>query len=299
MSHTAITLFAYNRPIHTKKTVASLLECKEAASFDFIVFCDGPKDDSSQVQVDAVRAYLNSITGFKSVKIITSQVNKGLASSIISGVTKVLKDYASIIVLEDDMIVSPHFLTYMNDGLEKYQNDDRVISIHGYVYPVDQDLPETFFLKGADCWGWGTWRRGWNLFNPDGQQLLDEIVRRDLSRDFDFNFSSNYCEMLEEQIAGKNDSWAIRWYASAFLADKLTMYPGRSLVHNIGNDGSGTHCGSSTSHDTVLSASPINLKAVEVKHSEIGALAFEEFFSRQKASLLTKVKNGIKHYFKN
>ncbi len=129
-----------------KKTVASLLECKEAASFDFIVFCDGPKDDSSQVQVDAVRTFLNSITGFKSVKIITSQLNKGLASSIISGVTEVLNDYESIIVLEDDMIVSPHFLTYMIDGLEKYQNDDRVISIHGYVYPVKEELPETFFF---------------------------------------------------------------------------------------------------------------------------------------------------------
>ncbi len=125
---------------------------------------------------------------------------------------------------------------------------------------------------------WATWSRGWNLFNPDGQQLLDEIVRRDLSRDFDFNFSSNYCEMLEDQIAGKNDSWAIRWYASAFLSDKLTLYPGRSLVHNIGNDCSGTHCGSTNSHDAMLSASPISLEPVEVKHSELGASAFELFF---------------------
>ncbi len=285
MSHTAITLFAYNRPIHTEKTVASLLECKEASSFDFIVFCDGPKDDSSQVQVDAVRTFLNSITGFKSVKIIASQVNKGLAASIISGVTEVLNDYKSIIVLEDDMIVSPHFLTYMIDGLEKYQNDDRVISIHGYVYPVKEELPETFFLRGADCWGWATWRRGWNLFNPDGQFLLDELDRRNLREAFDFNGSFSYSGMLQGQINGINDSWAVRWYASAFLENKLTLYPGRSLVHNIGNDSSGTHCGKTIALDTKLSDRPICITDNTVKESGSAKKAIELFFRRNRLPL--------------
>jgi hypothetical protein len=288
LSHTAITLFAYNRPIHTKKTVASLLQCKEAASFDFIVFCDGPKDDSSQVQVDAVRAYLNSITGFKSVKIISSPVNKGLATSVISGVTMVLKHYESIIVLEDDMIVSPHFLTYMNDGLEKYQNNDRVISIHGYVYPVKEELPEAFFLKGADCWGWATWGRGWDLFNPDGQFLLDELMRRNLRKNFDFNGSYGYSSILEAQIKGTNDSWAVRWYASAFLAGKLTLYPGCSLVHNIGNDSSGTHCGTTTALDVELSDTPICLDDIVVEESEAAKKAIENFF-RTNRSLLNKL----------
>ena len=181
--------------------MSSILCCKEASTHDIIVFSDGPKR-CQQDTVESVRNYLNSISGFKSVKIITSPVNKGLACSIISGVTKVLKDYASVIVLEDDMVVSPYFLTYMNDGLRKYQNDDRVISIHGYVYPVDEELPETFFLKGADCWGWATWRRGWNLFNPDGQDLFDKIKRSKLEKQFNFNNSYNYVKMLHDQNKG-------------------------------------------------------------------------------------------------
>jgi hypothetical protein len=306
LSHTAITLFAYNRPIHTKKTVASLFECKEAASFDLIVFCDGPKDDSSQIQVDAVHTFLNSITGFKSVKIIKSQVNKGLAGSIISGVTKVLNDYESIIVLEDDMIVSPHFLSYMNDGLKKYQNDDRVISIHGYVYPVADELPETFFLKGADCWGWATWRRGWELFNPDGHSLFDKIKRSKLTKQFNFNNSFNYMNMLCDQINGLNDSWAIRWYASAFLANKLTLYPGKSFVHNIGFDSSGTHCHSTSRFDVLLNNSYSGLETINVVESTQAHKSFERYFLSSKKNssrwlpyFITKAFKKVRKLFKH
>ena len=126
-----------------------------------------------------------------------------------------------VIVLEDDLVTSPHFLQYMNDGLGIYERDDRVISIHGYSYPVHGKLPETFFLRGADCLGWATWKRGWDLFEDDGQRLLNELERRNLTRSFDFDGSYPYTQMLRDQIAGSNSSWAVRWYASAFLRDKL------------------------------------------------------------------------------
>jgi hypothetical protein len=284
-----ITLFTYARPDHTQRTVEALLRNPGVNEHDLIVYSDASRTPDKAQAVATVREYLQTITGFRSVTIRPRPHNYGLAKSIIEGVTEVLARYERIIVLEDDMVTSPHFLSYMNDALDRFVDDERVISVHGYIYPVQQALPDAFFLRGADCWGWATWRRGWYLFNPDGQALLDQLKRQNLIKAFDFNGAYGYSQMLKSQIKGTNDSWAIRWYASAFLADKLTLYPGRSLVHNIGNDSSGTHCGSYSTYDTTLSNLPINLTGVEVKPSKIGLSAFERFFLQSKAKTLSKV----------
>jgi hypothetical protein len=288
-----ITLFTYARPDHTRRTVESLLRNQYASDHDLIVFSDAARTLDKQAEVKEVRAYLASISGFRSVTIHHRPHNFGLANSIIGGVTQVLTDHELIIVLEDDMVTSPHFLAYMNEALERFADDERVISIHGYVYPVQHTLPEAFFLAGADCWGWATWRRSWRLFNPDGQALLDELQRRDLLKDFDFNGAYGYSQMLKSQIMGTNDSWAVRWHASAFLADKLTLYPGRSLVHNIGNDNSGTHCGDSDLHDTEVSQTPIDLSCIEVKPSEEGRHAFERFFRQSRDGLWKRLVRRV------
>ncbi|HEY8359058.1 MAG TPA: glycosyltransferase, partial [Ramlibacter sp.] len=225
-----IALFVHARPAHTERTVASLLRNEGAAQSDLLVFSDAARTPEKQAAVAEVRAFIAGIRGFRSVRIVERPSNFGLAKSIIDGVSQVLAESDRVIVVEDDMVTSPHFLTYMNEALERFRDDERVISVHGYVYPVASALPEAFFLPGADCWGWATWRRGWSVFNPDGQALLDELTRRKLLRAFDFNGTHDYSGMLRDQIAGRNDSWAVRWYASAFLADKLTLYPGRSLV---------------------------------------------------------------------
>jgi hypothetical protein len=292
---TPITLFTYDRPDHTRRTVEALLCNSGVNEHDLIVYSDAPRTSDKVQTVTAVRKYLQTITGFRSVSIRPRPHNFGLAKSIIEGVTEVLSRYERIIVLEDDMVTSSYFLGFMNEALDSFADDERVVSVHGYVYPVQQSLPEAFFLRGADCWGWATWRRGWALFNPDGQDLLDELKRRDLIKAFNFNGAYGYSQMLESQIKGANDSWAIRWYASAFLADKLTLYPGRSLVHNIGNDSSGTHCGSNSTHDAALSNSMIGLSGIEVKHSELGFSVFERFFRRSKSTLLSKVGHRFKH----
>lgn len=292
MKHPPIALFTYARPNHTRRTVESLLCNPQASAHDLIVFSDAARTPEKRPAVGEVRAYLATISGFRSVTIHHRPQNLGLAKSIIGGVTQILTDHERIIVLEDDMVTSPHFLAYMNEALERFAEDERVISIHGYVYPVQETLSEAFFLRGADCWGWATWRRGWRLFNPDGQALLDELQRRNLLKAFDFNDTYSYSKMLESQIKGTNDSWAVRWYASAFLADKLTLYPGRSLVHNIGNDSSGTHCGESTQFDSELSETLIDLSNVKVEASQDGQMAFEDFFRRSnkgRAGLVRKV----------
>lgn len=281
MKYSPVALFVYNRLDHARRTVDALRQNELAQESDLVIFSDAPRSDAHASQVQAVRQYISQIGGFRTVTIVERKANFGLAKSIISGVTAVVTEYGRIIVLEDDMVTSPYFLTYMNEALEKYSDNENVVSIHGYVFPVEQALPEVFFLPGADCWGWATWQRGWACFNGDGQFLLDEINRRKLTDVFDFNGAYPYTEMLRKQIRGKNDSWAIRWHASAFLAGKLTLYPGRSLVDNIGNDSSGTHCGESTELEVELSSQRVNLDNIAIESSKEGMQAFEAFLTRR------------------
>lgn len=289
-----IVLFTYSRPDHTRRTVVSLARNVLASESDLIVYSDATSTSEKQQSVDQVRAYLTTITGFRSVTIHHRSHNFGLAKSIIHGVTEVLQKAERIIVLEDDMVTSPHFLTYMNEALERYADDERVVSIHGYVYPVVNPLPEAFFLPGADCWGWATWPRGWACFNPDGQYLFDELKRRKLIRAFDFNGTYPYSKMLKRQIKGLNDSWAVRWYASAFLAEKLTLYPGCSLVHNIGNDSSGRHGDESDSFDVGLSETPIDLSSIAVELHLEGLKAFESFFRERRTRRVLRMLKQVK-----
>jgi len=296
-SSAPIALFVYNRPDHTKRTVEALKKNNLACESDLIIYSDGPKLEKNFDDVNKVRKYIREIDGFRTVSIIQRESNLGLAQSIIDGVTKILAKYGCIIVLEDDLITAPYFLSYMNEALEKFAADDRVISIHGYVYPVKETIPEAFFLPGADCWGWATWKRGWDYFNPDGEYLLDELRRRKLTKRFDYNGSFPYTKMLKDLLIGKNNSWAIRWYASAFLAGKLTLYPGRSLVHNIGNDNSGTHCVDDHIYDAALSSTPINLEHVSVTSSPEDRAVFEAFFLQTQGRLINKLWRRIKHVF--
>lgn len=273
-----IALFVYARPEHVRRTVESLLRNSEAANSDLIVFSDVARTSDKEKAVRQVREYVDGIEGFRSLTIHHRPENYGLAKSITEGVSQVLSEHDRVIVMEDDLETSPFFLRYMNEALERYAEDDRVISVHGYIYPVRKPLPEAFFLRGADCWGWATWRRSWKLFNPDGQFLLDELKRQKLLKAFDFNGAYSYSGMLQGQINGTNDSWAVRWHASAFLANKLTLYPGRSLVHNIGNDSTGTHCGASEVFDAVLSTTPIRLDGVVVEEFTAVKAVIEQFF---------------------
>ncbi len=276
-----IVLFAYARPEHARRTLEALAANTLADQSDLIVYADAARSERDVKTVRVVRELIRAASGFRSVTLVERDINFGLARNIIEGVSEVLRQHDRVIVLEDDMVTSPFFLTYMNEALERFANDDQVISIHGYVFPVAGSLPEAFFLPGADCWGWATWRRGWACFNPDGAQLLRELKLRKLERAFDYEGSYPYTKMLEAQIAGTNNSWAIRWYASAFLLGKLTLYPGRSLVHNIGNDASGTHCDKSSMMDSVLSNRPIRLDGLIVEASAPARHEIKRFFRGQ------------------
>lgn len=290
-----IILFVYNRLGHTKQTIQALKINKLSEESDLIIFSDGPRSNDQIADVANVRAFIKSITGFKSVNIIEREKNYGLANSIIDGVSQTCSQYGSAIILEDDIVTSPYFLTYMNNGLNIYQDRKEIASIHGYIYPTE-GLPETFFLRGADCWGWATWKDRWALFNPDGVQLLEELKTQKLLNRFDFNGSYPYSQMLKDQIAGKNDSWAIRWHASAFLNNLYTLYPGKSLVENIGNDGSGTHCSNTEIFTSNLSDSKISHFPETVEDDLLAVKLIEKYFKAQQnksMSILRRIKRKL------
>jgi hypothetical protein len=273
-----VVVFAFNRPLHLKKTLEALAHNIGSQEINLIIYCDAARNPEEQVSVDSTRKIASNLSEFKEVKAILRETNYGLSRSIITGVSDQLREHDSIIILEDDMVTSPHFIQYMKSALDFYKHDERVISIHGYTYPVKGELPETFFLRGADCWGWATWRRGWKLFNPDGQYLLKELRNRKLLSKFDLGGAFKYSQMLEDQIQGKIDSWAIRWHASAFLENRLTLYPGVSLVHNIGNDNTGTHCKVTDRYNAPVSSKPIQISNISIEASKLALNEFQEYF---------------------
>lgn len=296
-----IVLFVYNRLHHTRRTIGALQQNLLAAESELFIFSDAAKSPEEEQKVNEVRNYIQQVNGFKQVTIVLRPKNYGLANNILDGVSSIVNDYGRIIVLEDDLVTAPWFLQYMNEALDLYKDDNRVACVHGYVYGVKENLPETFFLKGADCWGWATWKRGWALFEPDGKKLLEELERKNLRHEFDYDGAYHFTLMLNHQIKGINNSWAIRWHASAYVKDKLTLYPGRSLVQNIGNDGSGIHSGSSTEYDVALTTSPVKVSVIPVEVSKPGRAAFVHFFRSTKPGFLKwafiKFKIAVKNVF--
>jgi hypothetical protein len=215
-----------------------------------------------------------------------------LGNNVIAGVTETINRAGRVIVLEDDLVTAPFFLKYMNDGLETYATNESVISIHGYSYPSRAKLPETYFLKGADCLGWATWKRGWDLFEGDGKKLLEQIENGGLSEAFDFEDSYPYTEMLRDQIDGKNTSWAVRWYASAFLRDKLTLYPAETLVSHIGYD-VGTNFGINLRKPETLARTEIRVVPLEPREDPRAREITAEYLRKLQGGL---VKDGLRKF---
>lgn len=275
-----IALFAYQRLPELQRTVSALQRNTLAGDSDLFIFSDAPKNEAAAERVRSVRAYLATISGFRSVTILEREKNLGLSASVIDGVRSLVDTHGSVIVVEDDLETSPYFLSFLNRALNVYANDERVISVHGYCYPVRTALPESFFLRGADCWGWGTWKRGWDLFEADGTILLQELSAKKLSREFDFDGTFPYTKMLKKQIAGQNDSWAVRWYASAFLHNKMTLYPGRTLVKNISSDVFGTHTGALAEYHSEFAEQDPVVGNIPVIESMPAREAFKDFFRR-------------------
>lgn len=279
MTYAPIALFTYCRAEHTRMAVESLLRNKEAAESDLYVFSDGPKTEEKRKGVEETRAYIHTINGFKSIHIVEHEKNQGLANSLIAGITKVIDKYGRVIVVEDDLILSPFFLQFMNNALEKYKDDDRVGAISAFVPPVKEELPESFFLLYFQCWGWATWKRAWDLLEINPKPLLRGLrfkkTKFDVGGDCG-NYGNLYCQKV-----GLVDSWYVRFYASLFLKGKLSLYPGHSLATNNGFDGSGTHCGNDMQgiYKAILYQQPIVLDEIVIEENAKAYSAFCRYFS--------------------
>lgn len=298
MTLAPILLFVYNRPLHVKKSIEALLANELAKDSELYVFSDAAKDEASKSDVEEVRRFVHSIDGFKQIHIVEREKNWGLARNIIDGVIQLVNEHGRVIVLEDDLIAAPYFLTFMNDALETYKDEEKVGHIQACDFTKDPTLPDTFLIKFTGSWGWATWKRAWKHFNPNGQELLDELIRRKLTRQFDFNGKYGFTRMLRRQIEGKNNSWAIRWNASLFLADILSLNVGRSLIQNEGFDGSGTNCGSDNLYDTSLWMKPLPVVKISPIVENIEARkAFTNYYARTN-SFFAKAMRRIKRTLK-
>ena len=294
-------LFVYNRTKHVRRCIESLLKNSLAPESELYIYSDAAKNTSQQAAVTEVRDYIHTIQGFKKITIIERKENWGLARSIIDGVTTLVNQYGKVIVLEDDLVVAPHFLKFMNDVLEVYKNEPKVGHIQACDFTQDESLPETFLIKWTGSWGWATWDRAWKHFNPNGKELLNELEERKLTYTFDFNGKYGYTRMLRRQIEGKNNSWAIRWNASLFLKDILSLNVGRSLVQNEGFDGSGTNCGGGGLYASNLYMEELPVTLISpIEENKKARQAFSKYYARTNsfwAKAIRRIKRTLKGDF--
>jgi Glycosyl transferase family 2 len=286
-----IALFVYNRPNHTRQTIEALQLNSEAKNSDLYIFSDAAKNEAAKTAVNEVRDYIKQVSGFRKVNIVERDSNWGLANSVIDGVTHLCNEFGKVVVLEDDLVVSPHFLEFMNSGLAKYEFDEKVMQIAGYMFPINLKTSEdAFFMPLTSSWGWATWKRAWQHFDPSakGYELL--VKNSTLKRSFDIDAKYPYFKMLESQINNKVDSWAIRWYLSVFLLNGLVLYPRESLVENFGFDGSGVNCIASGFTNTPIDMGfSVKTMPTAIQLSDTYRLVFQQ---------IPKPKLSYKNYFK-
>ena len=249
-----IVLFVYNRPRHTQQTIEALQKNELASESDLIIYSDEAKTANEQENVDKVRLYIEQIDTFNKITIIKREKNWGLAKNIIDGVTKVVDQYGKIIVLEDDLLTSPYFLKYMNEALDFYKDEEKVMSISGFSYllKIPKNYNKDVFIFYRACsWGWAIWKNEWNVIDFNIRKNHEIFKNESLQNKFNRG-GDDLFDMLEMQMEGIINSWGIRFTLSHSLHNKYALFPSKSLVQNIGHDGSGVHCVTSNAHDKVL-----------------------------------------------
>lgn len=239
-----IIVFAYNRPQHLRRTLTALADNKGAENSALYVFIDGPKSEEGRALQQEVKAVAEGFSErFASFHLTVSPKNKGLAASVIGGVTEVIQRHGRVIVVEDDAIAAAGFLSFMNEALDFYQTDDSVWSVGGFTVPMQ--LPEDYDCdviktQRGSSYAWATWRDRWDRIDWDvkdyGRFRRSPSLRRGFNR-----WGNDRSGMLDDQMAGAVNSWAIRFDYAMYRSDMYNIVPVRSLIQSIGQDGSGTH----------------------------------------------------------
>lgn len=295
-----VVLFVYNRLDHTTRVLETLAKNTLAKDTELYVFSDAAKSENGLEKVNAVREYIRRMDwheNFRNVTIVEAEKNKGLAKSVIGGVSEIIEKYGKVIVIEDDLVLSPYFLSYMNDALDYYEEDEKIWAISGYSFPMrslknyDHDI---FYSYRGCSWGWATWKDRWSTVDwnvNDYAELLNNTERQKL-----FNRGGNdLVNMLRLQMEGKIDSWAIRWVYAQSKQDMYTVYPKYSYLGNGGCDGSGTHSGNNDSYYTDIKQSKEKCKFEKL---EIDKALAREFWYKYSDTLDKKIKRNVKKIFK-
>jgi hypothetical protein len=282
MNLAPIIVFVYNRPEHTKSTLEALSRNFLADHSQLYVFADGPKANATPEDLAKIQKVRNVVRGrewCKSTTLIEREKNLGLAENIVQGVSGIVNQFGKVIVLEDDIVTSRGFLTFMNQCLAMYEDDSSVMHISGYMYPLKIQLPETVFLNVVTPWGWATWKRAWDNFDFDAERLhakLMAIPNLDL-RDYNAGYGREFYNQLVANVKGSLKTWAVKWHTVIYLNKGFCLHPGRSLVANIGFDGSGEHCGVDEKFMSSLAES-VNVTLTPVQQLPEVLRAFREFF---------------------
>jgi len=247
------------------------------------VFCDGPKNEANSKTHEAikqVRALVKSKSWCKTVTVYESESNKGLANSIVEGVTQIVNQFGKIIVLEDDIVTARGFLRYMNEALDLYEHEDNVMHIGSYLPYTNsyKKLPETFLSRFMSCWGWATWKSSWQRANFDTRELYEQLNNPKVRYDFNLEGVLNFHEQLENNINGSIHTWAIKWFASIFLCNGLCLYPSHSLTKNIGFDGTGENCNLLDVKERESGRDFIKVSKIKIEESSVGKRYLKRYY---------------------
>lgn len=242
MKNAPIALFTFKRPEHTRRALESLANNPEFLESPLFIYCDDARNETEKNAVNDTRAVVRDWP-HPNKTLIERNENWGLAKSVIQGVSDLCNEFGRVIVVEDDLVVSPVFLNFLNAALIKYADDSKVMQISGYMFPIkNSKIRKANFLPITSTWGWATWGKAWKNFGPTEDKIAEIFSQPRKSQEFDLDGAYPYTRRLKQQLNGKSDSWGIQWYLSVFCVHGLVLYPPTTLVKNIGHDGSGTHC---------------------------------------------------------
>lgn len=294
-----VILFTYNRPEHTKRTIQALAANELAEQTELYVFSDAAKKDTDIEKVNEIREFVEQeVNDFLKVSLIARTENYGLARNVIEGVTEIINRYGRVIVLEDDLVTNSYFLRFMNDGLDRYENEEKVTGVTGFSHFGDSvTLPyESYFntLTGTS-WSWATWADRWQYFDVSCSDWTDMVTDEKLRKRFNYDNTYNFYKIMKDQQTDtKTNSWAIRWYWTNFRRGGYILSPTKSLVSNEGWDGSGIHCGNAT--EPVFDHKLQTSHAITDFPEEIGER--EEVHRLMKKALLHESEpNVLKHIY--
>lgn len=298
-----VVLFVFNRVEHTREVLNGLMKNTLAKKTKLYIFSDAEKCEKDREKVKAVRTLIHSDRvkeAFADVEIIEAQQNKGLAPSIINGVTRVIEKYGRVIVLEDDSVPSPDYLEFMNNCLDYYQYDKRIWSIGGYSF-LDK-LPDAYkddvYIMGRTCsYAWATWKERWE--KVDWSVADYKSFRWNLRARKAFNcYGNDRAVMLDAQQIGRTSSWSIRFCYAMFQNQMFTVYPRYSRIKNIGQDGSGTNFTKPTQIPEFLTEDYIRQeKVMDLSSPQLNDEIYRQFIRHYTLSSGNLVKKYIKNIF--